>query len=350
MNVQHTNSVDSSPSTASTRLVPVFLLPCGLVVFWVLRQALSTPPQKVQPTVAVVASTPVRPDIAVVGAQIREKIANRTQKAQDQSKAAANDAVARVREYLTGRRAGAMLFADEVLSLHGKYVLLTSYLPWKDSHEYQNYLRQEFKRTVLNPDELATVLRQAVAAALAGNRDAEDQLLVDLRIDMDQIATTAQLPALPDSSVLRTQLDSLIHEKLAAITGRVGTDIGRNVGMLMADVILTKVMQSVLMKLGLSSTTLGTGAALSPETLGLSLVAGFAIDWVVSWYWNPQGEVADRVAEAVNHLSTIICDGEADQSGLGPQLINHIHQRSLATRAALESLLLNSLTGPSASH
>ena len=89
----------------------------------------------------------------------------------------------------------------------------------------------------------------------------------------------------------------------------------------------------------MSTGILGAGAASSTVTFGVGLVVGMAVDavadWVIRWYYNPQGQIAGKVTEALDHMQRLLVQGDAQTVGLKAEL-----EQLGASRARMRNVAL----------
>ncbi len=134
---------------------------------------------------------------------------------------------------------------------------------------------------------------------------------------------------------------------MAAVEKNVRTDLTidvvRESGSLVAGevaaVVTLQVVTAVARRLGMSTGILGAGAASSTVTFGVGLGVGMAVDavadWVIRWYYNPQGKIAEKVTEALDHMRLLLVQGDAHTVGLKAEL-----ERLGTSRARMRNIAL----------
>jgi hypothetical protein len=79
--------------------------------------------------------------------------------------------------------------------------------------------------------------------------------------------------------------------------------------------LVTEIGVSLATELGVSGGILGAGAYSGAFTFGVGLVAGILVDMALDWVirqagYDPEGEVAAKVAESLDHLERLILEGD----------------------------------------
>jgi hypothetical protein len=295
------------------------------------------------------ATRPAGPDPAELRAQAWQRVEARLDALDQQLEARLDADVAMVRRFLLRRRqTGARAFAEEVLSLSGKWALARSHLPWASGDEHLRYLAAQFHRHLFEPEALLQVVRQAVLRHVQAQRDAEDQLLLQLRLDLADLPDGA-LPVLASGTTLEDAYARLLDQTRAKVATDLGVDVGREVlSATVAEVIATqvagRVLGAVATRLGLSAGVLGAGASTSWASLGVSLVAAilvdYALDWVVGWFYDPAAAIVTRVEQTLDEVGTLIIEGDGVDPGLKAELQTLARRRARLRHAALHSLIV----------
>ncbi|MGO9113944.1 MAG: hypothetical protein ACLP9L_32410 [Thermoguttaceae bacterium] len=251
-----------------------------------------------------------------------EKVVMPKLRTADQAGAGAADrGVALVRAFFAERKDRARVFAEEVLSLRGKWVFMKAKLPFADHDAHRRYLRDRFEEMVVSGPELKELIQSVVKGYVSELQGLENDLLVSLRADLsdsDLAGLQAGVVLRTDEAFRREYARSLEHaagvvaRDLPVQVGRealtwVSADIATNITMSLAT--------AVAERLGLSAGVLGTGAASAAETLGVGIAAGFIVDALLdrilrAMGHDPTRDIADKVGEALDTFRDLLLDGD----------------------------------------
>lgn len=255
-----------------------------------------------------------------------------------------------VRTFLLERRKGSRAFAEDMLSMRGKWALVKTHLPnsvggCEDAQ--LRYLADRFACRVVSDEELKAVLEAAVAAYVAEVQAIENELLVGVRADVADLPL-GSMPAGATAEIVREEYERLVQVIAPEVTGDLGMDAARELASLVGGDVAAGIAGSVLgtvaTRLGVSSGVLAAGAGTSWATLGLSIVAAVIadqiIDFVIDQVHDPAGKLAARVDEMLANVSRLIAEGDADRPGLRAQLTAFDKARSAIRREALHRLVL----------
>jgi hypothetical protein len=278
-------------------------------------------------------------------AQLRDlawkKVLPRVYAASGQSAVEVENAVAVVNAFFEERSRGADRFAQDVLSLGGKWKFVHDRLPFIESQEHGRFVLGSFARNVFSSDDLRKVVELAVRTYLAKAAGIENRLLVDIRADVaDLPAVNAALP--PSEAAFRREYDRLAGEIAGQVAGEVGIDAGRLVGSEIVATIAANVMTAVATRLGVSAGLLSAGASASWASFGLTVVAGIVVDLGIDWAGkqaghDPQAEVAAKVRAALERVRGQVIDGD---HGLRDELNTLDQTRAKVRLKVLQRLIL----------
>jgi hypothetical protein len=224
---------------------------------------------------------------------------------------------AAIHDFFHERSQGAEEFADDALSLWGKWVLVQSCLPFSDKKGHERYLRECFERRMFRAKELEDLVRSTLTAFLSEAEGLENQLLVEIRADLGdgELAKTGVLPSLHSEEAFRAEFTRMVARLLPALSRDLGISIGTFAGSEIAVAIATKVLIAVAARLGVSGGILGAGAASSWATLGVGLLVAIIINAVLDWAlhqagYDPAREIAGKVRDILAQVRTLILDGD----------------------------------------
>jgi hypothetical protein len=287
--------------------------------------------------------------------QAWEKVTPRLNAAELAGQDAAERHCRLVTAFFAERRERCRAFAEEVLSLEGKWNFLKSKLPWAQGDEHRRYLHQRFEEMVVSGPELEELIRSVVNGYACELEGIENELLVAIRADLcdgepSQLGTGAALGS--DDAFRREYSRSL--EQVAPIIGHdLGVVIGREAVTWVAADIATNITISLstalVERLGLSGGILGTGAAIGVETLGVGLAAGFILDALLDrvlkvFGHDPTSDIAGKLSESLSAFESQLLDGDEAEAGGQPGLRDKLKRlretRSQLREGALKKLIL----------
>lgn len=246
-----------------------------------------------------------------------EKVTPRLGQAEEQSKEDVRRSVEQVRAFFAERREGARGFATDVLSIGGKWAYVKDYY---DPGSHNRFLEESFVRHIFSPEELSTAVDAAASGCISRLQGRENQLLVDIRADLGdgEMAAPDRLPALHDEAAFRQQYEAMLEQVMTIVSRDIGFSVTREmvsfVGSEIAAQIVAEIATALAVRLGISGGILGTGAYSGTVTFGIGLVVGILVDMALDWAireagYDPEGEIAAKVVETLNHLESTILDG-----------------------------------------
>ncbi len=282
-----------------------------------------------------------------------DKIAPRLSSAEQTSLNAREKYAERVKAFFADRKKAARRFAEEALSLSGKWAFVRANLPWADRDGHNRFLRESFERMVFSGQEIKELIESCVRGYLSELEGIESTLLVEIRADLsdNELAQSDLLPALGSDETFHRAYAQMVDRVLPVVQLDMGVTVTREVStFIAADIaanISLRILTVVSERLGLSAGILGGGAALSVETLGVGLVAAVIVDRVVDFVlhragYDPEGDVANKVCEALNKVEAALLDGEPNRRALGlrAELLKLQQVRSRLCNEALKKLIL----------
>jgi hypothetical protein len=246
------------------------------------------------------------------------KVEPRLQETDEATKKQIDRSTQEVRDFFWERKKYARSFAAEVLSLSGKWAYVKGFFQ-QGNHE--RYLEECFERNLFRSDELKALLESAVSRYVSEVQGRENQLLVAIRADLDgsELAAPKYLPALGSEAEFRREYDAMLQKVMPIVTKDLGISVTREVvSFVGAEIAATLVLElgtSLATELGISGGILGAGATSGAVTFGVGLVVGILVDMALDTVirmagYDPEGEIADKVIESLNHLQHLILEGE----------------------------------------
>jgi len=230
-----------------------------------------------------------------------------------------------INTFFEQRKRRAKAFAESVLSTEGKARLVWSKLPGTDENGFAEFVRNEFARIVFQTDDLKRVLHAAISGYQAESDSLENRLLVELRADLadGELFRSKAIPALSEDDTFRREYQRLLNDILPGLDRDLAVEVGHQaitwVGMdLVMETALAQAVSATIAKLGVSSGLLGAGAASTVASLGIGLVACWAIDELVDWIlkdafdYDPVRDVQQRVEGSLEQIRRSLVDGDPD--------------------------------------
>jgi hypothetical protein len=221
-------------------------------------------------------------------------------------------------------------FAEDVLGWYSKYKLIRG--------QHEEFLTATFRKHFFGPDELRGAMVSAVEAYIADLDAIDNQMLVDIRMDVADLPTGAALMAMPVPDV-----QDRYRTLCGRIAGITGADAAVNVGRVAAETIVTSVVVMMAARMGTSAVVLGTAAASSYLTFGISVVIGWIVDQIISAVWNwtydPHGKLVAMMESKIDEVRNLVLDGEGGQPGVREALRQYADKRAVVRREAVLQLL-----------
>jgi hypothetical protein len=298
------------------------------------------------------ATAPDQPQIPTsdVGATRREAWTLTLQrlKATDRDLEARIDPALRcVSDFLQERKSGARPFVDYALGYRSKWIFVKKHWPWNHYSQdpVQAYLEQRWNECLFTPDDLHRVLASSVTRFLDDIRDAEDELLVSIRVDLADFPAAA-LPDLQSEAAFRAAYASTLDAMGREVGMSLVSDVGREIAVGVGSGIAARVLTMVATRLAVSSGLLATGVSLSPESLGATLVAAILLDWAISWWTDPTPQLVAEVEATLDRIGRLAIEGESNTPGLRDELLRIHRERSQLRRHVLAEVVLRQKSGP----
>ena len=240
---------------------------------------------------------------------------------------------------LFGRsRSQSSAFAKSALGWGSKWRIVADATPFTRGDRHREYLKEQFELQVLNGDDLTKAIQQAVTEFLANIRSIESKMLVDLRVDVEDLPHTYGL-GMMNADEVQSQFDAAIVNAMQVS----GYDLRSNISSQLVSIIVGEVLTHVAVRLGLSAGILGTGAASGWATFGVGVIVGLVIDQLVSAIWNRISDPTKNLEEELNFqlkmMQRIICYGDDNTKGLEQHFEEIANSRAELRRTAVLKLL-----------
>ncbi|AWM40136.1 hypothetical protein GobsT_14330 [Gemmata obscuriglobus] len=261
--------------------------------------------------------------------------------ADEKCEAAIEPRLRSVSEVLAKGRKGAKPFAEDALSMRGKWNALVGLF---DGRSHKEYVTDAFTRHVFSSDELRAAIEGAVRGYLLDIEGIEAEMLVRLRADL--ATGGAGLPHLGTDEAFAQEYQRL----LTAVATDLQTDLGLDVARLVAGEVVSRVASQALTaaatQMGISLTVMGSSTA---ATLGVGAVVGIIADYIVGLVlealgYDAAGEVQNRVEASLNKVQTALLQEHSflpwEKTGTLRVRLQQLHEsRSQVRRAAVYEYL-----------
>jgi hypothetical protein len=235
-------------------------------------------------------------------------------------------------------RSQSKAFAKLALGWGSKWRIVADATPFTRGDRHPQYLKEQFELHVLKGADLTKAIEQAVTEFLAEIRSLESQMLVDLRVDVEDLSHQYDI-GLMDAVQLQSHFDAAI-ENAKQVSG---IDLQSNISSQLVSIVVGEVLTQVAVRLGVSAGILGVGAASGWATLGIGVVVGLVIDQIVSAIWaqwsDPTKNLDAELTYQLKMMQHVLCYGDEHTKGLVQQFEAIAKTRAVLRRIAVLKLL-----------
>ena len=228
-------------------------------------------------------------------------------------------------------------FSRSALSFGSKWRLALDYVPFTDGQKSQSFLSESFQKEVLSSENLEIAISEVVQNYLKEVGAAENQMLLDIRADLDDFPSVTFAEWKNDEA-----LQKRFQQAIVVAMETNGNDLQAGVGSQLVSLIAGEVLAQVAVRMGVSAGILGAGAASGWATFGVGVVAGVVIDQIVSQIWSfvsdPEKELTHQVQKQIDSLQSLLCNGDDQVAGLKQQFHRIGVERSQLRSIAIEQL------------
>jgi hypothetical protein len=198
------------------------------------------------------------------------------------------------RAFVEERKAGAEPFSKAAVSIHGKWRVLKSKLPFTDSEGHKKYVIEQFDRHIFTPQQLGDMVKSIVESCARDLEQEQNNLAVAIRKELlGRPLRPGEIP------VAKDELTKAIDRVVSA--GQ--WDAAKAVGGLVVSEVTATVVTQVLTRVGVGVGVLSAGAATSWWTLGAGLAIGFAVSALWDWIDDPAGDIRTNVEASLDDLA-----------------------------------------------
>ena len=229
-------------------------------------------------------------------------------------------------------------FAKLALGWGSKWRIVADATPFTRGNRHAEYLKEQFEAQVLKGEDLSKAVEQAVNEFLAEIRNTESKMLVDLRVDVEDLKSTYEIGQMSTTEI-QSHFDAAVENAMLIS----GYDLQSNISSQLVSIVVGEVLTQVAIRLGVSAGILGTGAASGWFTLGVGVIVGLVIDQIVSAIWthisDPQKNLEEELNIQLKVMQRLICFGDKDTKGLVQHFEEIANSRAELRRVAVLKLL-----------
>ena len=228
-------------------------------------------------------------------------------------------------------------FAKSALGWGSKWRIVADATPFTRGDRHPQYLKEQFELQVLKGEDLTKAIEQSVTEFLAEIRSVESQMLVDLRVDVEDLSQQTKIGRM-DAAELQSHFDAAIENAMLVS----GVDLQSNISSQLVSIVVGEVLTQVAVRLGVSAGILGAGAASGWATLGIGVVVGLVIDQIVSAIWaqwsDPTKNLEFELTHQLKVMQRVLCYGDEQTKGLVQQFEAIAKSRAELRRIAVLQL------------
>lgn len=258
-------------------------------------------------------------------ASIRAANEQHVRLAEQRARAAMARRAGELAAYIRSRRAGARPFAEDMVSLYGKWRAVKGWLPFTDTNGHRAYVEERFAFHVMSPAQLAAAVEQTLKNARGDLEAIENELAVQLRQELLGRPLTAG-----EAAAARADFDNTLKRLTDAAQRQAALSAG---GLAVAEGA-AQIGSQVLVRLGVSAGLLAAGASNAWWSLGAGLVIGFAVDAAWDQITDPAGDIGGKTAQGLD-----------DMAGQSSQVVQDALLKDLSHRNTLWKRSIDGSTG-----
>lgn len=226
--------------------------------------------------------------------QVEAALLKHVQEANAKSAKAIAQRAGEFSEFINSRKIGSKQFAQDIVSLHGKWRALKPYLPFTSKDGHKEFVAEKFDKHIFSTKELGDAAKGAVERSVKDLESIENELAISLS---KEILGRSLVPE--EIPVAKTSFQKAIEQVVSASK----QDAAKAAGSLVVSEVSSQVGTQVLMRIGISAGILATGAANSWWSLGAGIVIGLAVDLIWDWIDNPAGDIERETLAALDNVS-----------------------------------------------
>ncbi|MER3441572.1 MAG: hypothetical protein C4296_09400 [Gemmataceae bacterium] len=232
-----------------------------------------------------------------------------------------------IHKFFEAKRQRVPEFVDAIYGW-GSWVSIRWLFSSKES--FHNWVFSNFGKTLFTEEELKQFVEGRVSAFLNEVESIESRMLVELRLDLEQIAEL-DFGTLSEQK-FRDLYERHLHKVTQSTGGAAVEEIGRQIGTFVASEVATQIVRAMLVRMGLIS-----GGTVS--TLGIGLVAGIIVDLVWDYFADTRGELITHTENILREMENGLCEGTEVYPGLERILEQIAKRRADLRRKAIHHML-----------
>lgn len=223
-------------------------------------------------------------------------------------------------------------FADTCLGWESKWLLAKD--QFTNAGEHPKFIKDAFRRSVLDGDQLQRVLQQCIAAYQQELDSIDGEFYVRLEIDRER---------LPESNGVVAGMDGNSAHQMQIVQGAISasqSDLPEWIAREAVSWAVSEVTSSMLLSLGTATGVISEKDAKSGwKPFATNVAVGLAVDQAISEATDPVGKLQAVINRQLAGLRTAVLDGSAEAPGVLPRLRAYAETRSEARRESIQSIV-----------
>lgn len=219
---------------------------------------------------------------------------------------------------MDGYKPRASKFAGEAMSLSTKWEFAKSKLSELFTtdplapYQFESYVHELFEKEVISPKDI----QREVECCLTEYVERYNALNNDMLVKIQAALNEEGYSKMPEYAVVANteSFQKAFLKSFNQVTASVAQDttldlIRLTVVQEIGSALATRLATSIATRFGVSEVILGTGAVSGVTTLGVSLVGGWALDWLVGEFlkafadYDPERDIRDKVITSLDRLT-----------------------------------------------
>ncbi len=212
--------------------------------------------------------------------------------AEQMALAALDENIQAFSSFVEEKKSGSKVFAEEILSLRSKWVLVKSSV--MGSNEHEEYIRDLFEQHILSESNLTHQIELAISSSVHRLKEIENSLAVELEEIIEGEAI--QVEEIPSIEAHFSQAVSTIADEAEWDGIKTAVKFG-------ASELASYVATQVMIRIGISLGILEVGALNSYWSMGASIVLAIVADYMWDWIDDPSGDLAIEINQSIDELN-----------------------------------------------
>ena len=185
-------------------------------------------------------------------------------------------------------------FVEEVLSLKAKWIVCKQYTGIEEKDATRQFVQEKFEELLVSPEDLRSCLEDTVNSTIAEMERVENRLAVALRKELISRGT-------PSSEL--DNVEAYFREAVEQMTTATTNDTVRETARLAATEIGTAIVMQIIRQLSISAGILSISSATAGETMGITLVVGVLVDWIIAKATDVSCELEAKMNDALDVMA-----------------------------------------------